>query len=232
MMLSSRITNTVIIILAWATLLGSSEAGLSGNETSADKGAEASATSAQRIVEFDYADETRYTLGNSEAKLVMVEFVDYQCGHCSLYHEITYQKVKSEYIDTGRLFYVVGNYPLEHHRFARKAAEAAYCAGDQGRYWEMRDFLFHNSRYLNTEKILELGKELGLDTFQFNACVEAGLHTERVENEKREAHRMGIKQTPTFILAKVNGDGTLTGGLITGTIRWTQISERIDALLE
>ena len=186
----------------------------------------------RKIAGFDYSGDRFYRLGESDARVVLVEFADYKCGHCSLFHEITYKKVKSEYIDTGKVLFVAGNFPLEHNRYSQEAAQAAYCAGDQGLYWEMRDLLFRESRFIDPTKITELARELELDMFLFEGCVAVGTHMDRIEREKREAIRLGVQQTPSFILAKVTGDGRLDGELFTGSLRWTQMKAKINSLLD
>lgn len=82
--------------------------------------------------------------GDANAPVTIIEFTDYQCPFCSRHFEQTFGQIESEYIDTGKVKYVVRDFPLGFHPNAQKAAEAAECAGDQGRYWEMHDQLFSN----------------------------------------------------------------------------------------
>ncbi len=180
---------------------------------------------------YDFFDESKYSLGKSDAPLVMVEFSDFQCGHCSLFHEITYKKIISAYVDTGKMRFIPENFPLSSHAHAQKAAEATYCAGEQGRYWEMRDLLFRYSSRLSMEKIRDLALQLGLHPVDFNACLDSGKHAEQVEGEKSKGLKAGVKQTPSFILAKIV-DGEVTGKLIEGASRWTKIKSEINAFLD
>ena len=76
-------------------------------------------------------------LGNTQAPLTMVEFSDYECTFCQQYHATAFVELKRDFIDTGKLRYVVRDYPLPTHRNAARAARAAHCAADQGRFWEM-----------------------------------------------------------------------------------------------
>lgn len=184
------------------------------------------------IARFDYRGDRLYRLGDRNAKVVLVEFSDYKCGHCSLFHEITYKKIKSEYIDTGKILFIAGNFPLQHNLYSQEAAQAAYCAGDQGRYWEMRDLLFRESRYIDPAKIIELAEGLELDVFRFQGCIASGTHLGRLKREKREAILLGVERTPSFILARVTEDGYLDGELFTGSHRWTQMKEKINSLLD
>jgi protein-disulfide isomerase len=93
-------------------------------------------------------------LGHTGAPLTPIEFSDYQCPYCRRFFGTTLAALKAEYIDTGKLRYVFRNFPIDRiHPFARKAAEAAHCAGDQGQYWEMHDRLFHNPKALQVEQL-------------------------------------------------------------------------------
>ena len=83
-----------------------------------------------------------YSLGRPDAPVTLVEFGDYQCPFCKQFHTTAYSDLKKNYIDTGKVRFVSRDLPLEFHPFALRAAEAARCAGDQGKYWEMRDALY------------------------------------------------------------------------------------------
>ena len=79
-----------------------------------------------------------YELGRSDAPLTLVEFTDYECSFCRQYHISTFEQLKRNYIDTGKLRYVSRDFPLDFHKLAFGAANAARCAGEQGKYWELR----------------------------------------------------------------------------------------------
>src|SRR5262249_24712376 len=78
-----------------------------------------------------------YSLGSSDAALTLVEFTDYQCPFCKQFHDTTFQQLKTNYIDTGRLRFVHRDLPLDFHEHALKAAQAARCAGEQDKFWPM-----------------------------------------------------------------------------------------------
>ncbi|HSA82253.1 MAG TPA: DsbA family protein, partial [Geminicoccaceae bacterium] len=92
---------------------------------------------------------------------------------------------------------------------AFKAAEAARCAGDQGRYWEMHDALFQNQRALGEPQLKHYAKGLGLDTAAFEACLDDGRHGDAVRADIAEASAAGISGTPSFFLAVESEDGGL-----------------------
>src|SRR6266849_1457871 len=84
--------------------------------------------------------------GAANAKVALIEFSDFQCPFCGRYDKDTYPQLLKDYVDTGKVKYVWRDYPLDFHRNAEKAAEAARCAGEQGRFWEMHDRLFANQQ--------------------------------------------------------------------------------------
>ena len=163
----------------------------------------ASAPSAQgqrvRDQVFDLGDNP--VLGASTARLTLVEFSDFQCGYCAKHERDTYPQIAREYIDTGRLRYAALDLPLSRHALAFRAAEAAHCAGDQGRYWEMRRRLFDHQRDL--EPWTGHAAALELDVAAFQACMEEGRHKTAIERDKQQARKAGVTGTPCFLLAVV-----------------------------
>ena len=181
---------------------------------------------------FKLPDREHFSVGSSTAPVVMIEFADFQCGHCQLFHEVTFPKIKSEYIDTGLLLYISGNFPLQRNVLSVKGAQAAYCAGDQGRFWEMRHSLFMNGSSLSEQKFVELAREMSLDVPRFYSCLEKGKYAQRVVQDKAEGTDFGVKQTPSFILGRVRGMGEIEGGLIQGAKLWTAFNREINPYLE
>jgi protein-disulfide isomerase len=139
--------------------------------------------------------------GPADAPITLVEFTDYQCPFCARHVRDTWPKIDAEYVQTGRIRYVMLDLPLESiHKQAFKAAEAANCAGDQGKYWEMHDRLFENARALEPWSGHALA--LGLDVAAFEACLTSGKHAAEVRRDMDEARKVGITGTPGFFLAR------------------------------
>jgi protein-disulfide isomerase len=82
--------------------------------------------------------------GASSAPVTIVEYSDFQCPYCARYSTETYPEIKAQYIDTGKVRYMFRHFPLSFHSEAELAAQAAECAGEQGKFWEMHDTLFAN----------------------------------------------------------------------------------------
>jgi protein-disulfide isomerase len=110
-------------------------------------------------------------------------------------------QIDSEYIRTGKLKYVVRDFPLESiHKDAFKAAEAAHCAGDQGHYWEMHARLFANQRALGPKELPQHAQGLGLDVPKFQQCLESGKHSARIRKDLEDGQKAGVTGTPAFFL--------------------------------
>jgi len=134
---------------------------------------------------------------------VLIEFSDYQCPFCARYARETLPQIEREYISTGKVKYVFRDFPIESiHKDAVRAAAAAHCAGDQGKYWEMHDRLFANQAKLRPADFKEHAVAVGLDAAAFAQCLESGRETARVRKDAEEAARYGVTGTPAFF---VNG---------------------------
>lgn len=157
------------------------------------------------------------TLGRADAPVTIVEFSDYQCPFCQRFFATTLPALKQDYIDTGRLRYVFRDYPLDQlHPQARKAAEAAHCAGEQGKYWEMHDMLFQNQRALAAPQLAEHARALGVDGAKFDECLSSGRQAARVERSLADGAAAGVQGTPGFVVGKTRAGGVVEGTLIRG----------------
>ena len=146
--------------------------------------------------------------GEGGAKVAVIEFSDYQCPFCARYSKDTFAQIEDDYVDTGKVKYVFRDLPLPFHKHAFKAAEAAHCAGEQGKFWEMHDLLFQNQAALGAEQLPTYAKTLGLSEAGFQRCLEAGEFADDIKKDIADAGTVGISGTPTFLLGVVQpGDG-------------------------
>ena len=140
-------------------------------------------------------------LGQKDAKVTLVEFSDYQCPFCGRNFHQTFPQVVSEYVKAGKVKYVFRDFPLESiHPFALKAAEAARCSGEQGKYWEMHDKLFSNQSALAVDNLKEYAKALSLDTEKFTTCLDSGKEAAGIRTDIAEGQKVGARGTPGFFL--------------------------------
>lgn len=197
----------------WTGTLYQQVKGLKGGSNSAvagtGTGGSAPAQEAPRaVLEGDEWEELlkdpAATLGDSSAKVTIVEFTDYQCPFCQRAFQDTYPQIKEKYVDTGKVFYVTRDLPLAFHGNAEPAALAARCAGDQGKYLEMHDKLFDNQdEWIVGEpgdKFAGYAGELGLDGGSFASCYGEEKFSEEIANDLALAGRVGATGTPTFFI--------------------------------
>jgi protein-disulfide isomerase len=143
--------------------------------------------------------------GASDAPVTVVEFSDFECPFCKQTHP-TLKQLLERYPGKVRLVY--RDFPLDSiHPQARRAAEAARCAQDQGKFWEYHDVLFTQSPQLAPEDLRRYAGQVGVDVTKFDSCLAAGIQKAAVQRDLDEGIRLGITGTPAFF---VNGR-TLTG---------------------
>jgi protein-disulfide isomerase len=137
--------------------------------------------------------------GNASAPVTILEFSDFQCPYC-VRARPTVAKVREAYGDKVR--FAFRHFPLSFHAQAQKAGEAAACAGDQGRFWEMHDRLWASPQKLAVPDLKEHAAALGLDAASFGQCLDSGKHASVVERDEEAGQGYGVSGTPAFF---VNG---------------------------
>ncbi len=151
------------------------------------------------------AGEIRNTLGTSD--VVLIEFADFQCPYCATHATSTGPTLEEEFVKSGRLQMAFLNYPLARHPYARKAGEAALCAGVQSRFWEMYHWLFKNQAELDETSLIKHAEAVGLSRPAFTSCLSTGETAADVEADVDTARRLGVSSTPLFFLGRRGPDG-------------------------
>jgi protein-disulfide isomerase len=172
--------------------------------------------------------------GAPDARVTLVEFTDYQCPFCARHQRETVPRLQEAYIKTGKLKYVVRDFPLESiHPAAVKAAEAPHCASEGGKYWEMHDRLFANPKTLAPSDLVAYAQALGLDSEAFKRCLESGKYATRVRQAQGEGERAGVRGTPVFFLGltEPNGQKFTAVTTIRGALPFARFEEAIEKLL-
>lgn len=137
--------------------------------------------------------------GPSDAPITLVEFGDFQCPY-SQRVQSTLEQFYSQY--SGKVRHVYKNMPLSFHPLAEPAARAALAAGKQGKFWEYRKLIFDNQRNLSQEIFVTFAQQLGLDVEKFKADMDSREIRDAVQDDLRQAIKLGVQSTPTLI---VNG---------------------------
>jgi len=163
-------------------------------------------------------------LGDPNAPVKIVAYSNFLCSHCGDFAFGTEKLIVENYVATGKVF-------LEYRSIgggdseAGRTAEAAYCAGDQGKFWEMHDYLFANLKYLDfsDRRIFAFADQIGLDATQFKDCYSNRKYASRVAEDATQSLQAGVQVTPTFVLS--NGES------IFGNVPYAEFQAKIEAAL-
>jgi len=135
--------------------------------------------------------------GPAGAPITIVEFSDFECPYCSR-AEQTVQDLLAAY--PGKIRLVYRDFPLPNHKLAPKASEAAHCADDQGKYWDMHGKLFASDGKLAVTDLKSYAREIGLDGARFDRCLESGEKAKVVESHRKAGDEVGVTGTPAFFI--------------------------------
>ncbi|MSO71735.1 MAG: DsbA family protein [Alphaproteobacteria bacterium] len=139
--------------------------------------------------------------GDLGAPVVLVEFTDFQCPFCRRHSSTVMAQIEQSYVATGKIRYVVREFPIGSlHPQAPKAAEAALCAGEQGRYWDMHALLFRNANLLDPASLFVHAQTLGLDRSRFEGCMVANRFADQVRADFEAGTKVGVRGTPSFFI--------------------------------
>ncbi len=173
--------------------------------------------------------------GSPTAPITIVEFSDYQCPYCARHVRETLPELEQQYIETGKVKYVFRDFPLSSiHAHAFKAAEAASCAGEQGRYWEMHDHLFTNRKALSQENLAHHAQTVGLNAGLFTECLNSGRTAPEIRKDLMAGQKAGVRGTPTFFIGRtVPGSSSITAlVMLRGAKPYEQFQQTVEAILK
>ena len=155
-------------------------------------------------------------LGNPDAPITIVEFGDYQCHQCYNWFHNTKPAITRDYIETGKANLVFVDLAFLG-RDSPKAAQASYCAEDQGLYWEYHDLLYNSQEpkidggWANSERLKAFAFSLGLDMELFESCLDSGKYSKRVQYNIQQAKDHGVRGTPGFFIIGPDGQQQIGG---------------------
>jgi protein-disulfide isomerase len=187
------------------------------------------------------------SMGDPNAPVKIVEYMDFQCPYCDAFWKTTEAQLVNDYVKTGKVYYTtrsMGNFVSDNinqsastnNQESQQAAQAAYCAGDQNKYWEYRDILFANQQTENTghfaSSYLEaFAEKLGLDLNTFKSCLSSQKYLSKVNQDGVD----GQKAITTAKNYDGSGVGTpafiINGALIDGNQPYPTFQKEIDAAL-
>jgi protein-disulfide isomerase len=166
--------------------------------------------------------------GDRKAKIVLIEYSEFQCPFCGKFEREIWPALDTKYVSTGKLMLAFMHVPLESiHPFAVKAAQAADCAGNDGRFWEMRDLLFADQKRLDDASLRDRAATLKLDMPRFDECLAGS--SEKVRRSAEAARSLGITGTPTFFVGIRQPDGLVK---VVAAIRGAKPASEFEQLLD
>jgi protein-disulfide isomerase len=173
--------------------------------------------------------------GDPQAPVKLEEFSDFQCPYCERFHMETEPQLMDAYVSTGKVYFVYRSFGEFIGAESRAAAEAAYCAGDQNKFWEMHDIIFANQTGENVgdytpKRLAAFAEQLGLDMGTWQSCVSGGTYNSRVTQDHTDGAASGIQATPSFVMTYVVNGETKTE-LISGAVPFSEFQTKIDAAL-
>jgi protein-disulfide isomerase len=157
--------------------------------------------------------DTKLQLGNNDSKVTVIEFADFQCPFCGQWYSEVYSKLKSEFIDTGKIRFVFWDFAFLGEE-SNKAAEAALCAKDQNKFWEYYDKLFtsqkgENEGAFSDINLKQFAAELGLNKPKFDSCLDSRTYKSAVEESTAKAGEYGVSSTPSVFINGLKFEGVM-----------------------
>lgn len=174
-------------------------------------------------------------VGDPNAPIRIDEYSDFQCPFCRIFYENTEEALLEKYVATGTVYFVYNSFGDFIGTESGQAAEAAYCAGDQGKFWEMHDIIFANQTGENVgaysdRRLIAFAEKLDLNMDEFNTCFDTSKYKDLIEEDMKNGVAAGITATPSFILTyTVNGEEKTS--LIEGAQSIDVFQQQIEAAL-
>lgn len=170
-------------------------------------------------------------IGDPNAPVKVDEYADFQCPACAQWSQAMEQEFLTKYVSTGKVYLTFNAYSFIDDRGpgreSKAAAEAAYCAMDQGKFWEYHDLLYANQTGENVgdfsdRRLIGFAEKLGLDKAAFTKCFDSSKHTQRVTDERKLGESKGVNSTPSF----------LVDGKLVNLVRYDDLDKAIDTALQ
>ena len=183
------------------------------------------------------------SMGDPNAPIQIVEYADYQCPYCDRFYTDTEALLQQYYVDTGKVLFTyrsAGNFVSGNIGGAniesQSAASAAYCAEDQGKFWEMHDSLFENNKDVENQgsftskRLTAIAESVGLDMTAYQDCYDSGKYEDRVAQDFKDATAAGLQGTPLFVITYTVNGVTKTD-TINGAEPFSSFQVKLEAIL-
>ncbi len=239
-----KMTSVLVMLLILASFLigvlytkvSYLEKNVSGNNSSIAQGLDPQAPQ-QPTGPIEVSVDDDPVMGDPNAPITMIEFVDYECPFCKRFFDETLPQIKSEYIDTGKVKLVMRDLPLDFHQNAHKESQAAECAREQGgdtAYFKYHDEIFKrtisNGTGLALEELPVIANDLGLNGNALQSCLDSEKYKEEVDKDLADAAAYGANGTPSFFIGKSDPSGKFQGIILVGAQPFESFKAAIEAV--
>jgi len=170
-----------------------------------------------------------YLLGKPDAPVQVIEFADFECPACAQFATLSEPDVRKRLVEPGLISYRFYDYPLAMHKNTWHASNAAACADEQGKFWEMHDQLFNEQDRWNGQatsrpksQFQGYAKAIGLDVDKWEQCYDARKYEPRIKANEQMAIKRGASQTPTFVIGNQ---------MVGGAISYDRFKAMVDSAL-
>ncbi|GAB4431845.1 MAG: hypothetical protein Kow002_20010 [Anaerolineales bacterium] len=175
-------------------------------------------------------------MGDPDAPIRIEEFSDFQCPYCQRWYIETEGQLIDTYIETGKVYFIYRSFGAFLGPESAATAEAAYCAGDQNKYWQMHDIIFENHpggeniNYYTDRQIAAFAEALDLDMDAFLDCYNSGKYRDQLQKDLVDGQAAGVTGTPAFVIT-YTVDGQQKQRLIAGAYPFSEFQKQIDEAL-
>lgn len=168
-----------------------------------------------------------------KAKVALVEYTDYQCPYCARHASDTKPSILSDYVDTGKIIYVVRNFPLDFHgQIAIDSAHAGLCVNELAGAKSYFEFYSQGFSLTSTEELASIAQGLGVDMEKYNTCMSENRYKDQIDTDMADGTKAGVQGTPGFVIGVLDEDGNVDGKLIAGAYPYESFKTIIDEMLE
>ncbi len=184
--------------------------------------------------------EAETTIGDSpylgdikKAKVAVVEYTDYQCPYCERHATDTKPSIIENYVDTGKIIYVVRNFPLDFHgQIAIDTANAALCIDEIAGSEKFFDFYAKAFSQTSTDALAAIAKDLGVNMGKYDTCMSDERYADAIAQDMADGSSAGVQGTPGFVIGVLDDDGNVKGKLVAGAYPYESFETIIEEMLK
>lgn len=187
------------------------------------------------VVFHDHPAANGNAMGSADAPITITEYSDFQCPYCRRFWDETEAQLIEAYVATGKVLFVYRSFGAFIGAESQASAEAAYCAGDQGKFWDMHDIIFtnqggENAGTFSNARLTTFAKTIGLNLDEYKTCMSSGKYADTVTQDGKDGVAAGIEATPSFVITYVVNGETKTR-IIKGAQPFAAFQSEIEAAL-